>query len=247
MMLQQIVKYINLILLILLISIFTMFLVINFNPYLLNNFFEVKDIRINGTEKTNPDELRQILTPNLNNLISFDKDHAKSLLEQVGWVKRASIKKIYPNTLIINIIETDPFAIYYDNQNNYLIDIDGQIISLNPDINVYKNLLIVRGEEAKAKLNEIIKEINIYFPDVRNRINELEFIEKRRWNLFLSDNLLIKLPDTDVKESLNNLKKLFEDKQVLESNIIEVDLRIKGRAVIKVDGEQVIRFGLEEI
>jgi cell division protein FtsQ len=223
-----------------------MFLVINFNPYLLNNFFEVKDIRINGTEKTNPDELRQILTPNLNNLVSFDKDHAKSLLEQVGWVKRASIKKIYPNTLIVNIIETDPFAIYYDNQNNYLIDIDGLIISSNPDINVYKNLLIVRGEEAKTKLNEIIKEINIYFPDVRNRINELEFIEKRRWNLFLSGNLLIKLPDTDVKESLNNLKKLFEDKQVLESNIIEVDLRIKGRAVIKVDGEQV-RFGLEEV
>ena len=246
MMLQQIVKYINLILLILLISIFTMFLVINFNPYLLNNFFEVKDIRINGTEKTNPDELRQILTPNLNNLISFDKDHAKSLLEQVGWVKRVNIKKIYPNTLIINIIETDPFAIYYDNQNNYLIDIDGQIISSNPDINVYKNLLIVRGEEAKTKLNEIIKEINIYFPDVRNRINELEFIEKRRWNLFLSGNLLIKLPDTEIKESLNNLKKLFEDKQVLESNIIEVDLRIKGRAVIKVDGEQV-RFGLEEV
>lgn len=246
MMLQQIVKYINLILLILLISIFTMFLVINFNPYLLNNFFEVKDIRINGTEKTNPDELRQILTPNLNNLVSFDKDHAKSLLEQVGWVKRASIKKIYPNTLIINIIETDPFAIYYDNQNNYLIDIDGQIISSNPDINVYKNLLIVRGEDAKTKLNEIIKEINIYFPDVRNRINELEFIEKRRWNLFLSGNLLIKLPDTEIKESLNNLKKLFEDKQVLESNIIEVDLRIKGRAVIKVDGEQV-RFGLEEV
>ena len=246
MMLQQIVKYINLILLILLISIFTMFLVINFNPYLLNNFFEVKDIRINGTEKTNPDELRQILTPNLNNLISFDKDHAKSLLEQVGWVKRVNIKKIYPNTLIINIIETDPFAIYYDNQNNYLIDIDGQIISSNPDINVYKNLLIVRGEDAKTKLNEIIKEINIYFPDVRNQINELEFIEKRRWNLFLSGNLLIKLPDTEIKESLNNLKKLFEDKQVLESNIIEVDLRIKGRAVIKVDGEQV-RFGLEEV
>jgi cell division protein FtsQ len=223
-----------------------MFLVINFNPYLLNNFFEVKDIRINGTEKTNPDELRQILTPNLNNLISFDKGHAKFLLEQVGWVKRVNIKKIYPNTLIINIIETDPFAIYYDNQNNYLIDIDGQIISSNPDINVYKNLLIVRGEEAKTKLNEIIKEINIYFPDVRNRINELEFIEKRRWNLFLSGNLLIKLPDTEIKESLNNLKKLFEDKQVLESNIIEVDLRIKGRAVIKVDGEQV-RFGLEEV
>ena len=38
----------------------------------------------------------------------------------------------------------------------------------------------------------------------------------------------------------------FEDSQILDSNIIEIDLRIKGRAVIKVDGEQV-RFGLEEV
>ena len=50
----------------------------------------------------------------------------------------------------------------------------------------------------------------------------------------------------NIDESLKNLKKLFEDKQILDSNIIEVDLRIKGRAIFKVDGEQV-RFGLEEV
>ena len=97
MMLQQIVKYINLLFLLLLISSIAMFLVFNFNPNLLNNFFKVNDIRIIGTEKTNPYELKQMLSSSLNNLITFDKDHAKSLLEEVGWVKRASIKKIYPN------------------------------------------------------------------------------------------------------------------------------------------------------
>ena len=54
------------------------------------------------------------------------------------------------------------------------------------------------------------------------------------------------MPDTEINESLKNLKKLFDDNQILDSNIIEVDLRIKGRAIIKVDGEQV-RFGLEEV
>ena len=246
MMLQQIVKYINLLFLLLLVSIFAAFLVINFNPYLLNNFFKVKDIKIAGTEKTNPYELKQILSSNLENLITFDKAHAKSLLEDVGWVKRANIKKIYPNTLSIDIIESDPFAIFYNNQDILLIDIDGEIISPNPDINKYDSLLTVRGEKAEIKLSEIIKEININFPEVRNKVNGLEFVDKRRWNLFLSNDLLIKLPDKEIDGSLKNLKKLFADKQILDSNIIEVDLRIKGRAVIKVDGEKV-RFGLEEV
>ena len=246
MMLQQIVKYINLLFLLLLVSSVIMFLVINFNPYLLNNFFKVKDIKIIGTEKTSPYQLKQILSSNLNNLITFDKDHAKSLLEEVGWVKRANIKKIYPNTLSINIIESDPFAIFYNNQDIFLIDIDGEVISPNPDINTYESLLTVRGEKAELKLSEIIKEININFPEVRNKVNGLEFVDKRRWNLFLSNDLLVKLPDTGINESLKNLKKLFDDKQILDSNIIEVDLRIKGRAIIKVDGEQV-RFGLEEV
>ena len=246
MMLQQIVKYINILFLLLLASSIVMFIIINFNPYLLNNFFKVKDIKIVGTEKTNPYELKQILSSNLNNLITFDKDNAKSLLEEVGWVKRANIKKIYPNTISINIIESDPFAIFYNNQDIFLIDIDGEIISPNPDINKYESLLTVRGEKAEVKLSEIIKEININFPEVRNKVNGLEFVDKRRWNLFLSNDLLIKLPDKEINESLKNLKKLFADKKILDSNIIEVDLRIKGRAVIKVDGEK-LRFGLEEV
>ena len=246
MMLQQIVKYINLLFLLLLVSSLATFVLINFNPYLLDSLFKVKNIKIIGSEKTNPYKLKQILSSNLDNLITLDKDLTKSLLEEVGWVKRASIKKIYPNTLSINIVESDPFAIFYNDQDIFLIDIDGEIISSNPDINKYKSLLTIRGEKADVKLSKIIKEININFPELKNKVNGLEFVDKRRWNLILSSNLLVKLPDTAINESLKNLKKLFDDNQILDSNIIEVDLRIKGRAVIKVDGEQ-IRFGLEEV
>lgn len=243
---QQIVKYFNILFLVLLVSISAFFVIIKFNPYLLEDFFKIKQIKIIGTEKSDPDELKKLLSSSLNNLITFNNDQAKVLLEEVGWVKRVNIKKIYPSTLHVNIIESDPFAFFYNGEDIYLIDIDGQIISTNPDINKYENLLNIRGKDAKIKLHEIIKEININFPEVINKINGLELIDQRRWNLFLSNDLLIKLPDTDVMDSLKNLKKLFENNQILDSNIIEVDLRIKGRAIIKVDGENV-RFGLEEV
>ncbi len=246
MMRQQIVKYVNLLFLLLLVSCSVLFLVFKFNPYLLNNFFTIKDIKVIGTEKSDPYELKQILSSNFYSLITFDKDQAKILLEEVGWVKRVNIKKVYPSTLRVNIIESDPFAIFYNNQNIFLIDIDGQIISNNPDMNTYQNLLNIRGEKAEIKLNEIIKEININFPEVINKVKGLELVDKRRWNIILSNDLLVKLPDMNIDKSLKNLKTLFEDKQILDSNIIEVDLRIKGRAIFKVDGEQV-RFGLEEV
>ena len=46
-----------------------------------------------STKNTSIGELREILSENLNNLIIFDKDQAKILLEDIGWIKRANIKK----------------------------------------------------------------------------------------------------------------------------------------------------------
>ena len=77
-------------------------------------------------------------------------------------------------------------------------------------------------------------------------IIKVEFIEKRRWNLKLNNKLLVKLPDEKIQQSLKNLKQLFEEQEVMESNIIEIDLRIQGRAALKVlDGK--INYGIDEI
>ena len=43
-----------------------------------------------------------------------------------------------------------------------------------------------------------------------------------------------------------NLKNLFVNEKVLQSNIIEIDLRIEGRASLKVD-EGKINYGLNDI
>ena len=54
------------------------------------------------------------------------------------------------------------------------------------------------------------------------------------------------MPDEKIQKSLENLKKLFEDQKIMDSNIIEIDLRIHGRAAIKVlDGK--VNYGLDEI
>ena len=116
-------------------------------------------------------------------------------------------------------------------------------INLN---NYEDDLLFVRGENSPELLEQLIRDISIAFPNLTQTLEEVEFIEKRRWNLKLNNKLLIKLPDEKIQISLKNLKQLFEEQEVMQSNIIEIDLRIQGRAALKVlDGK--INYGIDEI
>ena len=227
------------------ISLIAIFIFLNF-PSLLNNSFQIKNVIIEGSEKSNISEIENNVTEFKGNLIGLNFNSIKEIVESSEWVKRASIKKVLPSTLKINVIENDPYAIYFQEGKSFLIDLDGSIIT-EINLNNYEDdLLFVRGENSPELLEQLIRDISITFPNLTQTLEEVEFIEKRRWNLKLNNKLLVKLPDENIQQSLKNLKQLFEEQEVMESNIIEIDLRIQGRAALKVlDGK--INYGIDEI
>ena len=243
---QRKIKIINIVsFCLILISLVTIFIFLKF-PSLLSNSFQINHIIINGSEKSDKSLIENNLIEFWGSLIDSNFDIIKELVESSEWVKRASVKKVLPSTLIIDVIENDPYAIYFQDGKTFLLDLDGSIITeINLD-NYGDDLLLVRGENSPELLEKLIKDISIAFPSLIQNLRELEFIEKRRWNLILNNNLLVKLPDVNIQKSLKNLKQLFEEQEVMESNIIEIDLRIQGRAALKVlDGK--INYGIDEI
>ena len=227
------------------ISLIATFVFLKF-PSLLNNSFQIKNVIIEGSEKSNISEIENNVTEFKGNLIGLNFNSIKEIVESSEWVKRASIKKVLPSTLKINVTENDPYAIYFQEGKSFLIDLDGSIIT-EINLNNYEDdLLFVRGENSPELLEQLIRDISIAFPNLTQTLEEVEFIEKRRWNLKLNNKLLVKLPDEKIQQSLKNLKQLFEEQEVMESNIIEIDLRIQGRAALKVlDGK--INYGIDEI
>ena len=227
------------------ISLIAIFVFLKF-PNLLNNSFQINNVIIEGSEKSNISEIENNVTEFKGNLIGLNFNSIKEIVESSEWVKRASIKKVLPSTLKINVTENDPYAIYFQEGKSFLIDLDGSIIT-EINLNNYEDdLLFVRGENSPELLEQLIRDISIAFPNLTQTLEEVEFIEKRRWNLKLNNKLLVKLPDENIQQSLKNLKQLFEEQEVMESNIIEIDLRIQGRAALKVlDGK--INYGIDEI
>ena len=243
---QRKIKIINIVSFsLILISLIAIFVFLKF-PSLLNNSFQIKNVIIEGSEKSNISEIENNVTEFKGNLISLNFNSIKEIVESSEWVKRASIKKVLPSTLKINVTENDPYAIYFQEGKSFLIDLDGSIIT-EINLNNYEDdLLFVRGENSPELLEQLIRDISIAFPNLTQTLEEVEFIEKRRWNLKLNNKLLVKLPDENIQQSLKNLKQLFEEQEVMESNIIEIDLRIQGRAALKVlEGK--INYGIDEI
>ena len=248
-MLQLIGKYINnFLLIILLLSTLIVVTVLTFIPTLANNFATIKKIEIQGTNYSDQNEIKEaVIAYKEKSLINFPIQEYKLKVEKLDWIKRASIKKIYPDTIYVSIIENSPYAIFIDGINQYLIDDDGELISTISDNSKYLELLKVTGPNGNLNFSNLIREINTSYPKILDKIIEVEFIENRRWNLILKQNIKIKLPEKKSSHQLVKLKQLQEDQKLFDSNIIEIDLREIGRATIKVPGGEKLRTGLDEV
>ena len=242
----QIVKYTNIISIIFICIFMLTGLSYFYYPQLFPNIFEIKHIKVIDSQQSKETDIREKISNLSDNLLLLDKQILQNEIEQVPWVKRANIKKIFPNKIQVQVIENDPYAIFLNEGVPFLIDLDGTIITQISDQSIDTSMIQILGEKAKENLESLIKSINIHFPELLNDIKSLEYIELRRWNMKLRRDLKIKFPDEKIDQSIINLKRLFVEQNVSESNIIEIDLRIHGRASVKVlEGK--VKFGVDEI
>ena len=242
----QIVKYTNIISIIFICIFMLTGLSYFYYPQLFPNIFEIKHIKVIDSQQSKETDIREKISNLSDNLLLLDKQILQNEIEQVPWVKRANIKKIFPNKIQVQVIENDPYAIFLNEGVPFLIDLDGTIITQISDQSIDTSMIQILGEKANENLESLIKSINIHFPELLNDIKSLEYIELRRWNMKLRRDLKIKFPDEKIDQSIINLKRLFVEQNVTESNIIEIDLRIHGRASVKVlEGK--LKFGVDEI
>ncbi len=243
---ERIVRYTNIACSIIILFFLLISVSIYYFPNLVSKFFILNQIKINGLEKSNINIIKEKIFNNSSDLLSLDLKKIKEILEQEQWIKRVNGKKVYPSTLILDIIENDPYAILRDKDKYYLVDIDGTVITEKNKDYELENFILISGDKSPLALKGLIKDLNIHFSEIIPQLSELNFIERRRWNITLKNNLLIKLPDSKIDKALKNLKSLFVNEKVLQSNIIEIDLRIEGRASLKVD-EGKINYGINDI
>ena len=165
-------------------------------------------------------------------LLFFDVEDARDRLRANPWIADATVLKLYPDRLQIDIKERAAFALWQQAGRVSVVANDGTVLEpyVNPRL---IRLPLVVGLGAAARSKEILTLLDRY-PDLRDQVRAAILIGERRWNLRLRNGLDIRLPETDVDQALVTLAQLDKDKKLLSRDIVTVDLRLADRVTVQL-------------
>ncbi len=197
---------------------------ISLNKIKLSN---ITDIKILGLGNENNNFLIKNLTNlELGNIFFIDKKVIIDLIENNNLVENYDVFKIYPSTLYINIQKTKFLARTNYDGENFIIGSNGKLIKNS----LYKQYMpfIFGNPKIKDFLNfkKIIDDSKFNYNDISN----IFYFASGRWDLELTNGLIIKLPEKNIKKSLELLFEFLKNEEL--KNVKLVDLRVNNQIVL---------------
>lgn len=156
-------------------------------------------------------------------------------LKAVPIVKEASVRKLYPDRLVIDIEERAPFALWQKDGKVVVVAADGTPIEPLSD-DRFAALPFVVGEGANLRAAEFTALLEAA-GDLRGKIRAGVLVAGRRWDLKMTNDVEVKLPEIDPQSALAALAVLERDNRVLEKDVVFLDFRVPGRMVARLGEE----------
>jgi cell division protein FtsQ len=167
-----------------------------------------------------------------NSLPFFDVASARARLEADPLVAKASVRKLYPHQIVIDIVERTPFAVWQMDGELKAIAADGAPIDDVRDSR-YVGLPFVVGEGANARAREFTTLLDA-MDELRPRVEAGVLIGERRWNLRLKSGIDVKLPETDAQGAIATLLKLQREQRILDRDVLALDFRAPDRVFVRL-------------
>ena len=195
--------------------------------YKTENLFQIDNINITGIPLYNIEGLNDELYNTIEkNIFFLKKEVLKNSISEFNIVEKYTVKKIYPRELNINIKPTK-FIAKISNKDDVLVGSNGKLIS-NKDFK--KKLPSIFGKFNSNKFLELkvhLERSGFNFEDLKSLI----YFSSGRWDILTNDNVLIKLPNKKIYESLHLAKKILNDDNFKKNKFI--DLRISNQIIVK--------------
>lgn len=198
--------------------------------------FRITTVAINGRKQLSQDEVLAIGGVNgRSSLLFLDAATVRDKLKANPWIADATILKLYPGRLQIDIVERAAFALWQQDGRLAVIAEDGAV--LEPYVSRrFLSLPLVVGKGADVKARDFLALLDRY-PQVRVVTKAAILVGERRWNLRLKDGLDIRLPENDVGNALAALSKLDREDRLFSRDIVAVDMRLPDRLTVQLSEE----------
>ena len=195
--------------------------------YKAKNLFQIKNINIAGIPLEHIDGMHDKLYASIEkNIFFLKKEKLKKSISEFNIIEKYTVKKIYPKELNINI-EPTKFIAKISNKEGIFVGANGRLISNN---DFKKKLPYLFGQFDSNKFLDLkthLERSEFNFED----FNSLFYYPSGRWDVLTNENVLIKLPNKKLYDSLNLAKKILNNRNFKKNKFI--DLRIENQVIVK--------------
>jgi cell division protein FtsQ len=200
--------------------------------------FTLKRVEITGAERVSRLAIYNV---------AFDQDSmamplvdlaaTRARLMRFGWIREARVSRRLPDTLVIDIVERQPIAIWQNNQQLSLIDGDGVV--LEPvRIDHMPNLPLVVGPNANRHIGGLGTLMQAA-PRLRPQISGATWVGQRRWDIHFQSGELLTLPegDDEARRAISRFAMMDQQDPLLGRGFARIDMRDPRRTYIRISRE----------
>ena len=197
--------------------------------------FRVKSIDVRGIKRMDPRPVYELAADQKTTAMPLlDVTGIRGRLLEYGWVKDARVSRRFPDTLVIDIVEREPAALWQDEARLTLIDREGVVldrvpVSQMPDL----PLLIGKGANEQAVgLDSLLGMV----PALKAQLVSATWVGQRRWDLAFQSGETVSLPEGRLAAAtaLTRFARMDKSAGLLGRGILRFDLRIPGKMTVRL-------------
>lgn len=194
-------------------------------------------VNVMGIEGAGPDvteDVRSALALTLP-ISSFDLDLAelRGRLEALPAVRSADLRVQTGGYLSVRIEERQPAALWLNHDGLSIIDSEGHFLAGFGTRELSDPLPLLAGEGADRAVPEALALIEAASP-LGARVHGLVRMGERRWDLVLSNDARIMLPEIGAQTALDRVLALHDVGEILSRDLVAVDLRDPDRLTVRL-------------
>ena len=195
--------------------------------------FKLTDVTVEGRDYVTREAILAALNVQAgDSLLGIDLQAARKRLEAIDWVASATVERRLPDTLYVTLKERRAVAIWQNGTEYTLIDKNGRTVRASKMPPGAESLLLLGGPGAPEHVGELLL-LLAYEPSIAKRLKAAVWVGQRRWNLVLTNDTEIWLPEEDAVAALQRMAKLEASDKLLSREFGVVDLRLPDKLYLR--------------
>ena len=194
--------------------------------------FRISEVALDGEHEVGRNEILILAgITDRSSLLFLDAARTRARLLANPWIADATVLKLYPDRLRIEIKERQPFALWQRDGRVVLIAADGTVLETAVPSR-FNALPLVVGKGAEQSAQDFLALVARY-PVIAQANEASVLVAERRWNLHLKSGVEILLPEIEPEQALRILIDLDRSDKLLSRDIMAVDLRLPDRVTVR--------------